>query len=103
MIPQQSVYIIIVSSSIGQNAAIFEALTAPLRNMLPKHYEYVFLDGPEDCDPYPTIAGVFPGPYHTWYSEFETKYMAEQHVYVTDFIEEEGESCEVHCRHRNRY
>ena len=76
--------------SMGQSAAIFEALTANIRHNLPDHYSYTFLDGEKECHAGPGIASMFSGPYSSFHVKFFTTSIAEQHAYCKEVIEDEG-------------
>ena len=75
----------------GQSATIPEALTAGLRHAMPAHYSYTFVDGEKECDAGPGIGGMSPGPYWSYHLRFSTDSIAEQHEYIEEIINEEGE------------
>lgn len=90
----------------GTNAEIFQQQTgkppdtttgissltfkASLRELLPANYVFVFIDGPETCEPAPGVSHVFPGPYRRWYSTPTTTKVTAVHSYITEIIDREG-------------
>ena len=64
--------------------------TAHFRSLLPLDYEWVFIDGPDECDAAPGIAVFFPPPYRCWYTTPTTaKIDAAQHE-LFSFIQRDG-------------
>lgn len=75
----------------GVNAAIFEAQTAPVRVLLPSHWEYHFLQGPLVCGPAPGMGEVYPGQtYNCWFHVPSLIEFQSVHEFLEEVIEEEG-------------
>ncbi|KAL8804454.1 MAG: hypothetical protein Q9182_002559 [Xanthomendoza sp. 2 TL-2023] len=74
----------------GVNAAIFAAQTAHFRSLLPLDYEWVFIDGPAECDAAPGVAAFFEPPYLCWYTTPTTAKMDAAHKLVSTAIEQHG-------------
>ncbi|KAK3060500.1 hypothetical protein LTS18_008407 [Coniosporium uncinatum] len=72
----------------GSNATIFSSQTFAVRRLLPKDYEFIYVDGPFRCDPDPAI--TFPGPYYCWYNTPTSVKFAAAHRAVARIIEEKG-------------
>lgn len=71
---------------LSANVVIF--YIAPIRELLPSSYEYVFIEGGELCDPLP--GQVYPGPYRCWYSSPSTEKVAKAQELVRREIESKG-------------
>ena len=65
-------------------------MTEAFRQLLPDDWEYVFLDGEKEHPPAPGVEKVFPGPYWSYLTDYTTKSMAEQHDYILQIANEEG-------------
>ncbi|KUI66655.1 hypothetical protein VM1G_02158 [Cytospora mali] len=74
----------------GVNAEIFALQTESLRATLPATYEFVFTDGPVDCDAAPGVGDIFTGPYRCWYNTPTTAKVKTAHNFVDQFIKEHG-------------
>lgn len=81
----------------GENADIFETLTARLRYELSKAWEFVFVDASTPCIAAPGLSELFPGPYYCHGQTFDTACIAEQHEFLKDVIETEGEAGMQNC------
>jgi len=65
--------------------------TAPLRSLLPSHWEYYFLQAPLECGPAPGIGEIYPGqPYKCWFFVPSLKEFQNVHYLLEEAIEEEG-------------
>ncbi|KAL9932125.1 hypothetical protein V8E36_008897 [Tilletia maclaganii] len=51
----------------GTSADIFRSQTVVLRQELADEFEFTFLDGEWECDPYPSVDLFWPGPYRSHY------------------------------------
>ncbi|KAL8727065.1 MAG: hypothetical protein Q9166_006308 [cf. Caloplaca sp. 2 TL-2023] len=82
---------VLMGHGFGTNAAIFEAQTAPLRAILPSHWEYHFVEAPLECGPGPGIGEYFPEQqYRCWYRIPSLVQIQSAHEFLEDIIEEEG-------------
>ncbi|KAL9103459.1 MAG: hypothetical protein Q9163_001487, partial [Psora crenata] len=82
---------ILMLHGFGVNAAIFEAQTAPIRALLPSHWEYYFLQGPLECGPAPGIGDIYPGQkYNCWFHVPSLIEIQSVHSFLEDVIEDEG-------------
>ncbi|KAL2050626.1 hypothetical protein ABVK25_009134 [Lepraria finkii] len=73
----------------GVNAAIFEAQTAHFRSLL-VDFEWVFVDGPTECEAAPGIAAFYPPPYRCWYTTPTTAKVDSAQRLISSIIEREG-------------
>ncbi|KAL8646418.1 MAG: hypothetical protein Q9226_006865 [Calogaya cf. arnoldii] len=74
----------------GTNAGIFAAQTVHLQSLLPADYEWVFIDGPTECDAAPGVAAFFSPPYLCWYTTPTTAKMDFAHHLISSVIERNG-------------
>ncbi|KAI4242033.1 MAG: hypothetical protein L6R40_004260 [Gallowayella cf. fulva] len=74
----------------GVNAAIFAAQTAHFRSLLPLDYEWIFIDGPAECDAAPGVAAFYEPPYLCWYTSPTTAKMDSAHKLISSVIERDG-------------
>ncbi|KAL8808018.1 MAG: hypothetical protein Q9182_000296 [Xanthomendoza sp. 2 TL-2023] len=82
---------ILMVHGFGTNAAIFEAQTAPLRALLPAHWDYHFVQAPLDCGPAPGIEHFYPDQtYKCWYHIPSLTEIASGHEYLYNIVEDEG-------------
>ncbi|KAL8699911.1 MAG: hypothetical protein Q9201_005738 [Fulgogasparrea decipioides] len=82
---------ILMVHGFGVNAAIFEAQTAPVRALLPSHWEYYFLQGPLECGPAPGIDKIYPGQsYNCWFHLPSLIEIQSVYDFLEEVIEEEG-------------
>ena len=65
-------------------------VTGPLRSKLPAHWEYDFLDAPNECGPDFQLKGIFPGPYYCFFEKYSKENMREAVEYVAEVVEEDG-------------
>lgn len=63
---------------------------ASVRATLPANYEFVFVNGPSECDAAPGISDVYAGPYRCWYNTPTTAKVKMAHEFVEDFMREQG-------------
>jgi len=64
--------------------------SAALQELLPSHFEFVFLDGTTSCDAAPGVADIYPAPYICWYKTPTTENVAKARKFVLSFVEENG-------------
>ncbi|KAL8810421.1 MAG: hypothetical protein Q9200_002589 [Gallowayella weberi] len=82
---------ILMVHGFGTNAAIFEAQTAPLRALLPAHWDYHFVQAPLECGPAPGIEHFYPNQtYRCWYQIPSLTEIASGHDFLYDVVEDEG-------------
>lgn len=64
---------------------------APLRALLPSHWEYHFLQGPLECGPAPGIGEIYPNQtYNCWFHIPSLIEFQSVHDFLEEMIEEEG-------------
>jgi len=64
---------------------------APLRALLPSHWEYHFLQGPLECGPAPGIGEIYPSQtYNCWFHVPSLTEFQSVHDLLEEVIEEEG-------------
>ena len=64
---------------------------APVRVLLPSHWEYHFLQGPLVCGPAPGMGEVYPGQtYNCWFHVPSLIEFQSVHEFLEEVIEEEG-------------
>ena len=64
---------------------------APVRALLPSHWEYHFLQGPLECGPAPGIDKIYPGQtYNCWFFVPSLIEFQSVHEYLEEVIEDEG-------------
>ena len=65
--------------------------SAPVRALLPSHWEYHFLQGPLECGPAPGIGEIFPGQtYNCWFYLPSLIEFHSVHDFLEEVIEDEG-------------
>ncbi|MCJ1391332.1 hypothetical protein MMC18_004195 [Xylographa bjoerkii] len=69
---------------------VAETITEGFRNLLPKHFDYDFLEGEKEVPPAPLIAKVFPGPYMSYLTDYSVSSIEEQHEFIMNIVDEEG-------------
>lgn len=60
------------------------------RALLPRYFQYEFVDGEDDCDAAPGIGEVYPGPYLSYYNVPSSTKVDDAHVYLHSIIAEDG-------------
>ena len=64
--------------------------SAPVRALLPSHWEYHFLQGPLECGPAPGIGEIYPGQkYNCWFHVSSLIEFQSVHNFLEDLKEEE--------------
>lgn len=61
-----------------------------LRSLLPSSWEWVFHDADLECDALPSVRGLYPGPYFTFFAVPNVRRVKEVHEWLLNLIEEEG-------------
>ncbi|KAK4450031.1 family of serine hydrolases 1 [Podospora aff. communis PSN243] len=74
----------------GTSAQIFKSQTVALRNKLPSHYTFDFLDAPFHCSPAPGIKVLFSSGTYTWWPRPTINAIRGAHQYMLDHIESHG-------------
>jgi hypothetical protein len=69
---------------------ILTSTTANFRALLPLDYEWIFVDGPAECDAAPGVAAFYPPPYRCWYTTPTTAKMDLAQQCVSSIIQEVG-------------
>jgi hypothetical protein len=64
--------------------------SAALRELLPSHFEFVFVDGTTSCNAAPGVAEIYPAPYRGWYKTPPTENVAKARKFILSFAEENG-------------
>ena len=65
-------------------------LEVALRTLLPSSWEWVFAQADIECGSLPSLKGVYPGPYFTFFIVPTVARINEVHDWLLNFIEEEG-------------
>ena len=66
-------------------------MLAPIRALLPSHWEYYFVQGTLDCGPAPGISEIYPGQtYKGWFFIPTLTEIQSVHEYLEEVIEDEG-------------
>ncbi|KAL6716014.1 hypothetical protein ACLMJK_006976 [Lecanora helva] len=73
----------------GVNATIFKAQTAHFRSLL-VDFEWVFVDGPIECQAAPAIAAFYSPPYRCWYTTPTTAKVDAAQRLIATIIERKG-------------
>lgn len=63
---------------------------AHFRSLLPLDYEWIFIDGPAECDAAPGVAAFYEPPYLCWYTSPTTAKMDSAHKLISSVIERDG-------------
>ena len=64
---------------------------APVRALLPSHWEYHFLQGPLECGPAPGIGEIYPGQkYNCWFHVPSLIEFQSVHNFLEEIIADEG-------------
>lgn len=71
-------------------SSVLTGVTAHFRSLLPLDYDWVFIDGPAECDAAPGIAAFFPPPYRCWYTTPTTARIESAQQKLFSFIKREG-------------
>lgn len=65
--------------------------SAPIRALLPSHWEYHFIEGTVECGPAPGVATVYPNQnYKGWHTVPSQKFIEASYGYLEEAIEDEG-------------
>lgn len=63
---------------------------AHFRSLLPMNYEWVFIDGPSECDAAPGVAAFYEPPYLCWYTTPTTAKMDSAQKLISSVMERDG-------------
>ena len=69
--------------------SLLTSATAHFRSLL-VDFEWVFVDGPSECEAAPGIAAFYPPPYRCWYTTPTTAKMDSAQQLISSIIEREG-------------
>lgn len=74
----------------GTNSDIFETQLSALFSRISPLHTFDFVDAQFDCSAAPGISHLYPPPYLSWHSQYETQDIQEVHDFLVSIVEEDG-------------
>ncbi|KAI1311428.1 hypothetical protein F5Y03DRAFT_410557 [Xylaria venustula] len=79
------------ASTLDDNWPCWQRQPEHMRQMLPAHYQFYFLDGRHKCEADQEVRDFLPPPYWAWYSTPATHSVLDAHDQILSIIREHGE------------